>query len=62
MVINTKAYHPAAKCQVANKLYWQWVRVPDEPIYRKEFQDAKARYQLHLSECEVCRELLNAIR
>jgi len=48
--------HPVAICQEANALYWAWVRVPNEKIYRKEFQDAKARYQLHLWNCQRCRE------
>jgi len=47
-------------CPIANKLYWQWVHVPEDLIYRVDFQDAKARYQLHLWDCAVCREVLDA--
>ncbi len=59
--LSSKFSHPAASCQTANGLYWEWVKVPDEKIYRNEFQDAKARYQLHLWECDTCREGLDAV-
>jgi len=58
--LNTRGYHPTARCSEANNLYWQWVHVPEDLIYRADFQDAKARYQLHLWECAVCREVLDA--
>ena len=52
--------HPTAACPVANALYWKWVRVAEKWDHKfKVFQDAKAEYTLHLTECDKCTVLLN---
>ena len=52
--------HPTAACPVANGLYWAWVHVAEKWDYKfKVYQDAKAEYQLHLIECETCREAID---
>ena len=53
--------HPTAACLEANGLYWKWVHVAEKwDCKYKVFQDAKAEYQLHLIECETCREGIDA--
>jgi hypothetical protein len=55
--MSSKYSHPAASCRTANKLYWQWAHMTEElPLKHHDCQDAKARYQLHLWDCDVCRE------
>ena len=51
--------HPTAACPVANALYWKWVHVAEKWDHKfKVFQDAKAEYDLHLTKCKTCREVL----
>ena len=52
--------HPTAACQTANALYWKWVCVAEEWDYKfKVYQDAKAEYTLHLTDCMTCREAID---
>ena len=55
--------HPTAACPDANDYYWKWIHLSDTlPQYHRDCQDAKARYQLHLWDCDKCTVLINKYR